>query len=103
MSKVDLSVTRSLTINTGNYESIRPTVTLTAREVDVKNAGDVYLSLDEALTGLLKLEIVNCVSENKLVNSGLDGYCKNVLRNQEEIGEGIERSLNSLDRIQGQR
>ena len=72
MADVDVSVTRSLTINTGNYESIRPTVTLTARGVAPENVDDAYLALEEAITGLLKMEILNCHSEARKVGDGLD-------------------------------
>ncbi len=100
MAKLDVSVTRSLTINTGNYESIRPTVTLTAREIEADKVGDVYLSLEEALTGLIKLEIVSCASENRLVGDGLDRYCQDIVRRQEEIGEDIEKSLEKINDFQ---
>lgn len=96
MARVDVSVTRSLTINTGNYESIRPTVTLTARDISPENVGDAYLALEVAITGMLKMEVLNCHSEGRRVSDGLDRYCRDVNNNLQEIGENIEKSLNEL-------
>ena len=96
--KIDCSITRSLTINTGNYESIKPTVTLTVKDVEPSGLGEMYHSMDEVLTGLLKFEIINCSSEGRLVNSGLDEYCKTVVRNSESIGNDIDTALTNIDR-----
>ena len=99
MAKVNLSVTRTLTINTGNYESIKPSVSLTVTDIDPDNVGDAYLALEEAVTGLIKMEIMNCASEGKKVNEGVDRYCRDVHSNMAEIGENIEKSLHELNKF----
>ncbi|KFZ26572.1 MAG: hypothetical protein KQ78_01208 [Candidatus Izimaplasma bacterium HR2] len=97
MALVDVSITRSLTVNVGNYESIKPTVTLTARDINPIDISGVYSAIDTAITGLIKFEIINCISESKLVNSGIDQHCKNVIKNSEEIGNEIEIALSKLE------
>lgn len=97
MAKVDVSLTRSLTINTGNYESIKPTVTLTVKDVDPSGLGDLYQNMDEVLTGLVKFEILACAGEGKMVNSGIDQYCKSVVRNSETIGNELDEALTKIE------
>lgn len=99
MSKVDISVSRTLTINTGNYESIKPSVSITVKDVDITNTADVYLTLDDALTGLLQLEILNCSNEKEEVNDGLSQYCKVVEDNIVSIGDNIEKALIKMSEI----
>lgn len=98
MSKVDISVTRSFTVNTGNYESVKPTVTLTVRDVDPLNVSDAYLSLEGAVSGLIKLEILASAGEMTKVSEGLQRYCSTVYNNQAEIGKSIEENLEELNK-----
>ena len=97
MAKVNVSVTRQLTINTGNYESIKPTVTPSVTDLNPDDVGDAYLAMEEAISGLIRFEILACASDGKKVSEGLDRFCKNVVDNQAEIGENIEKSLNKLN------
>jgi len=96
--KVDINVSRTLTINTGNYESIKPSVSLTVKDVDNDKVSDVYLSLETALSGLLKMEILACKQEiDNKNNQGLVEYCNNVESNITQIGQLIEKHLIELD------
>lgn len=100
MAKVDITVSRTLTVNTGNYESIKPTVSLSVKDVDPNNLSDAYLSMDTALTGLLKLEILACNQElNQKSDAGLTSYCGTINENLERIGQLVERHLIELDKI----
>ena len=96
--KVDISVSRTLTINTGNYESIKPSVSLTVKDVDNDKVSDVYLSLETALTGLLKMEVLACKQEmSSKTSSGLDVYCNTVESNIQQIGQLVEKHLIDID------
>ena len=99
MAKIDISVTRSFTINTGNYESIKPTVTLTVKDVESDKASDAYLALDDAITGIMKIEIMNNVGEMKKVGDGLDRYCRDIQGKVPEIGAKVEESLEKLNEL----
>jgi hypothetical protein len=98
MAKVDISVTRSFTVNTGNYESVKPTVTMTVRDVDPLNVSDVYLSLEGAVSGLIKLEVLACAGEMTKISEGLKQYCSVVYQHQAEIGKSIEENLEELNK-----
>ena len=99
MAKVDVSVTRSLTINTGNYDSIKPTVTLTVKDIDPEKASDAYLYLDDAITGLMRIEILNNYGEMKRIQSGLEVFCRNIQPKVPEIGAKVEKSLEKLNEL----
>ena len=100
MAKVDISVTRTLTLNLGNYESSKPSITLTARDVDATKVTDVYLALDEAISGLFKLEVLAIsLEQSRIKKSGLQAYCTTVAQNREQIGQKVEKSLNDLENL----
>ena len=84
----------------GNYESIKPTVTLTAKDVDSGKVDDAYLALDEMLTGMFKLEVLNnSLEQARIKQSGLQAYCKTVAQNKEQIGAQIEKSMGDLENL----
>ena len=86
MAVVDVSVTRSLTINTGNYESMRPTVTVTARDIDTTKAGDAFIEVSSAVTNMLKLEVLSAAGQSNDIGTGLTEYCRNIIANVDDIG-----------------
>lgn len=55
--KIDITITKAMTINTGNYENVRPEVTLTAREVDIDKSDKVHNILTELADDMFNLEI----------------------------------------------
>lgn len=100
MAKVDISITKTLTLNLGNYESSKPTVTLTAKDVDADKVADAYLALDEAATGMFKLEVLaTSLEQSRIKKSGIGAYCTTVAQNREAIGKNIEKSLNDLEAL----
>jgi hypothetical protein len=100
MAKIDVSITKTLTLNLGNYESAKPTVTLTATGVDANKVSDAYLALDVAATGLFKLEVLAISLEQaRIKKSGLQAYCATVAKNREQIGQQIEKSLCDLENL----
>lgn len=56
MSKIDIVVSRDMTINCGNYSSIKPSVSLTLKDVDSENALDKYKQLSRVLDVLMMCE-----------------------------------------------
>jgi hypothetical protein len=95
MSKIDITVSRDMTINTGNYSSIKPSVTLTVKDVDAEDASSVYSNIAEVLDDLIMLETVALSNEmesiqemnykeyKKMCESSIDamGGIDNVLKN----------------------
>jgi hypothetical protein len=83
----------------GNYESARPTVTLTVKDVDADKVSDAYLALDDTITGMFKLEVLASALEHNRINKGLKEYCQTVAQNRVEIGTQIEKSLCDLENL----
>jgi hypothetical protein len=96
MAKVDVSVTRSFTVSTGSYESVKPTVTLTARDIESDQVSDAYLAIEGAISGLIKLEVLASAGEMTKISEGLQRYCTQIYNNQAEIGKSIEENLEEL-------
>jgi hypothetical protein len=100
MAKMDISVTRTLTLGLGNYESAKPSITLTVKDVEAADVADAYLALDNVITGLFKLEVLAVVEEHsKIKTSGLNAYCSTGEQNRADIGAKIENSLVDLGKF----
>ncbi len=99
MALVDITVSRTLTINTGNYGSIKPSVSMTIKDIESQKVGDAYLALEDVLSGMIKLEIANSESERILIDRGLSTYCRSVNTNIETIGCNIEKALEKIENL----
>lgn len=83
----DITITRTLTINTGNYQSIKPSISLTIKDCEI--AGDTYEKMAELADAFLKLEIYNNTAMIKEIEKdGLSTYCKN-----------IEKEIDNLEKV----
>jgi len=60
--KTDITVRKEATINTGNYSSIRPSVSLTLKDVEVDKLQKVYENLN-VITAAFFLSEMNLLSE----------------------------------------
>lgn len=57
MSKCDVSVMKKFTINTGNYSSIQPSVSISVKDVDIDKIQKVNDELETLVSGLLLVHI----------------------------------------------
>jgi len=79
--KVKLTVSRGMTLNTGNYQSIRPQVEI---EWYVGPDDDVTAEYDEKtdiLEKLFGIETMSLYNEQKEFNRNPQDYCKSVINN----------------------
>lgn len=60
--KTDLTVSKKATINSGNYSSISPSVSITAKDVDTSKMKEVYESMN-VITSALFIQEMNTISE----------------------------------------
>jgi len=58
MSKMDISISRDATYNTGNYSSIKPSVTITIKDIDANDVLDKYKKASLVLDLLLMKETI---------------------------------------------
>lgn len=96
---MDITVSRSFTINTGNYQSIKPQIDLTLKDVPLDKVSDVYIELNNVIEGMMKNEILNCKNEMTTISSGLNRYCEEVNSNLNNIGDSVENSLTEIEKL----
>jgi hypothetical protein len=98
MSKCDITIEKSLTINTGNYSSMKPSVTLTLKDVDVGSLKEQYTNLSNVAHGLLLLEIKDTfeIGNDGIEAGGVKAYAKVIGMSEENIEKGIEDCINRL-------
>jgi hypothetical protein len=56
MEKLDITITKKVTKNVGNYSSISPSVTITFKDVSIKDLEGLHDLSDELTTAMLLLE-----------------------------------------------
>lgn len=94
-----ITLSRSLTINTGNYQSIRPSVDLTIDDVPLDKAADVYIEMTHVIEGMLKNEVLRTKQEIDDISKSLISYCSTVEGNLSKIGDNVESSLNEIQKL----
>lgn len=55
--KIDVTVTKGITVNMGNYENVRPEITLNAKDINPDKVNLVYELLTEIADDMFSLEI----------------------------------------------
>ena len=85
-----LKITRSMTINTGNYQNIGPNVSMEWEIPDSKatslKINNEYDKKTDILEKLFSLEVMSLYMEQKEINRDTKGYCESVIKtlNNEE-------------------
>ena len=96
--KIDLTIGRTLTVNTGNYQSVKPSVAITLKDVDVDNADEIGATLSNLVEELIKIETVKATGQIKEIEKeGAMGWCKTVLETIDDIEESIENNLGIIN------
>lgn len=96
MAKMDITIGRDLTINCGNYSSIKPSISLTVKEVDEQDMLSVYNKISETMNGLLAVEIVSLSNEMESAQEmGYKQY-KQMLENAIDAQGGTDSFLSEL-------
>lgn len=62
--KTSIGITRQMTINTGNYNSAKPSVTFTVDEVPVDKVADVFVNMQYVVDGMFIMERSELIGEN---------------------------------------
>lgn len=99
MSRMDITVSRSFTVNTGNYSSIKPTIDLTIKDVPIDKMSEVYLEMTSVIEGMMHNETLRCKEEMETINKGLNRYCDGVKGRLNEIGDSVENSLKEIEKL----
>jgi hypothetical protein len=93
MSKCDVTINKGLTINAGNYESLRPDVSVTFKDVDISRLDEFYKKADDFVCDLLVLSIASLKGVKSVVD---DRSFDSVI---EKVNENLGNELKDLCKI----
>ena len=93
--KCDVSVRKEATINTGNYSTIKPSVEIKLKDVDVGNIDKVYTNLG-IITAALFLDEMSSLSElqEEVKSLGLRRFFESI--DKEEVKTDLNNAIKEL-------
>lgn len=101
--KVDVSVSRKMTINTGNYSSVSPSVTVTAKDVPAKNSQEIYWQLSRMVDNMMCFEIRDLFAAQEGVQDvGWKKYIEHINSVGDDIQADIEDAQHKLEALSGE-
>lgn len=84
--KCDIGLDRSMTINMGNFSSIKPGITVTLKDVDETDFLAEYNRLSDLADAIMALEILKIHDEAKtIINQGINVYTRELEKHKEEM------------------
>jgi len=91
-----VTVNRSMTINTGNFSSVKPSVELSV-DVGVVDTDRAYKCLSEIASAMMALELLCLTEEMETINKVGWGQYKDMLdHNESEIIKTIQENADKL-------
>ena len=98
MNKCDVTVNKKMTINTGNYSSVQPSVSITLKDVYIENVEDTYKNLSLITHALLMKEIVVLqMTQQEIQEIGLKKFTKAL--DLEEVQKDMYEAIKNLSGI----
>lgn len=96
MYKMDLTVEKSMTINTGNYSNVKPNVILTVKDVPMDKVSEVYEKLSLFAGELHTVELGRQVLTYDTLKGNVNTIGEVFAENLNDIKEEVERSFMEL-------
>jgi len=87
---VELKLGRSMTINTGNFNNVKPTVEL-SDDVDKESFLEAYEKLSEMLDALMGLESIALLEESDTLDGGVRNYLTILKRAEDKMKAILEK------------
>jgi hypothetical protein len=98
--KLDINVSKTITVNTGNYSSIKPSVSITAKDIDVQNIKDTYKKISNLVSNLLYEETIDmCDNSNTIQEVGIDHFIESYEHLKNDIKNENENIINELMKV----
>ena len=100
MSKLDINVSKKMTINTGNYSSIQPSVSITAKDVPIEDIKEAYNSLN-VLTSFLFIQEVSVLSElqGDFKSMGIKKFLSEISKESGQVQSDVEEAIEKIKGI----
>ena len=91
-----VTVNRSITVNTGNYSSVKPGIELSV-DVAAADVDKAYNCLSEIASAMMAIEFLNLTEEMETINKTGWGRYKDMLdHNESEIIKTIQENADKL-------
>jgi uncharacterized protein YeeX (DUF496 family) len=92
---MQLKLNKSMTISTGNYQSIKPEVSI---EVDIggSNFEQTHQDLKDLVDNLFMIEVATLYAEQKEISNNLKKYVDSVFKNCDTIDKDINQLTSRL-------
>ena len=91
---MDITIGRDLTINTGNYSSIKPSISVTMKDVDSDNINVEYDRMSNLADVLIALEIIKIGNEmNEVMDVGFKTYLKNLEKVEPQLKSEVVKFI----------
>ena len=94
--KTDITIERNMTINTGNFSSIRPNVSITLKDVDILEVHEIYQKIESIVDCLFSLETATLIQKQEVFKGSIDRNLKSIAENIENNKENINKELEEL-------
>lgn len=96
-----INISKKFTINTGNYSSVQPSISLTINNVPVEKIQQVHKTIEIIADGLLHEQIESDIlTMADMKKYGLGEYFSSI--DKEKMREAIQLSINSIVNIKGE-
>ena len=101
MSKCEITISRDITINTGNYSSIKPSVSLTV-SIEEDKMDVEYSRISKVLDALFGLEMINLAQEQlSITELGFKNYITTISKSEDVMKKHVTEFANeSLYKIE---
>ena len=95
--KSDITISRTMTINTGNYNSIKPSVSMTLKDIDVNDVKKVHDDLKTLVDSFLYFEISELLDGGSVIRDlGIEEFAKGIGNFKEDVLKDINKSVRNL-------
>jgi hypothetical protein len=94
----DVTVSKKFTINTGDFSSIQPNISLTIKDVEAENVIEAHTLLETIVDGLFHVQMKNDgKTMGTLKNMGFGSFISEL--NESEILEDVKQAMDDLRRL----
>jgi hypothetical protein len=94
--KIDITISKKFTLNTGNYSSIQPSVSLSVKDTELEKIETVHAALDVIASGLLLKQIMeDSEIMDDFKNFGISAFFKKI--DMKDIDAQIKENLKRIE------
>jgi hypothetical protein len=98
--KCNLTIGKKFTINTGNYSSIQPNVSLTINDIPVSKVEDVKKAMSVIVDSMFLEEVNGSFSDMKAIKTvGVKEVMKSI--SEEQMKEDVKEAINEINKLDG--